>query len=340
MADLTPYEPHVPAARVKLDANESPLDLPDSVKDEILAEIRSRPSNRYPDPVAAELRGLLAEHVGVDPGCLVVGNGSDELLSCLALVFGQKRAVCLRPAFAMYAIISLSCGSSVAWVDLTGNFDIDVDAVLEANAAGASPVYVGYPNNPTGRLYSRDRMVRLVRGFRGPVVVDEAYHEFAGGSVLDMLAECDNLVVLRTFSKAFGLAGWRLGYMIARPEVAAEVNKVRLPYNVNAMTQIAGCTCLRRRAELLPRLDLIRSQRDAVFGRMSGMEGVTVFPTHANFILFRTRRPAAEAHAGLLAEGVLVRNLDDGALLADCLRVTVGLPEENEAFLSALSKVV
>ena len=334
------YEADVPPAAVKLDANESPLDLPDEVKSEILAAIRSRASNRYPDPSATRLRELLAAHVGVGPECIVVGNGSDELLTCLALVFGAEQAVCLRPAFAMYSVISNSCGTEAAWVDLTDDFDLDVDAMLAAGERGARPVYVGYPNNPTGRLFSRERMECLVHGFPGPVVVDEAYHEFAGQSMLDMVGECANLVVLRTFSKAFGLAGWRLGYMIAPPDVAAEVNKVRLPYNVNAMTQIAGCVCMERKAELLPRLSEIISQRDVVLSRMSDMDGLTVFPTDANFILFRTGLPAAQVFDGLLARGILVRNLDDGGRLAGCLRVTVSTEDENAAFLAALSEVI
>jgi len=332
---------HVPDSRsmIKLDAMENPYRLPAEVEAEIAAAAAAAPLNRYPDPQARALKRRLRQTMCVPEGMdLLLGNGSDELIQMLALALARPGAVLLgvEPSFVMFRMIAGFTGMRYVAVALGAGFALDV-AVLEAALRTYRPAltFLAYPNNPTGNLFDAHVMERIIAASPGLVVVDEAYHAFAGRSFLPRLAAYPNLLVMRTLSK-LGLAGLRLGVLIGRPQWLSEVDKVRLPYNVNVLSQRVAEAVLGHGELLAGQAEAIRNERTRLFGRLGALGGVEVFPSDANFVLFRV--PEADSvFAGLKARGVLVKNLNGShPLLADCLRVTVGTPEEDDAFLDAL----
>jgi histidinol-phosphate aminotransferase len=227
-------------------------------------------------------------------------------------------------------------------VPLGDDFVLDREAMRQTIAAHRPAViFLAYPNNPSGNLFDREAVEAVIRAAPGLVVLDEAYHAFCQESFMGDLTRFDNLLVLRTLSKQ-GLAGLRLGMLAGAPEWLAEFDKVRLPYNVNVLTQASAAFALGERAVLDAQAARIREDREALYAELAAIAGVRVWPSRANFLLFRVHtRPAAEVYERLRAAGVLVKNLDSaGGALAGCLRVTVGTPEENRAFLEALRKAL
>ncbi len=337
---LKPYTVHRYADLIKMDANENPFDLPTELKELICLELRKTPINRYPDGSALDLRKALAERLLVDPDQIVMGNGSDELIGHLITLFASPKTRVLYPVptFSMYGIISRIQGVKTVEVPLTENFDIDPDQMMKGLVGSPNIVFLSYPNNPTGNCFDEDVIRALLERSDTLVVMDEAYFEFSGRSFLPMLDRFDNLVILRTFSKAYGLAGLRVGYMIAQRDLAEQVNKVRLPYNLNSISQMAALKAMRFDQEMAERVHLIISERERLYQEMLRMENVHPFPSDANFILFRVP-DATGCFEGLLERGILVRNLDSG-MLRGCLRVTVGSPKQNELFLEALRDCV
>ena len=326
---------------VKLDAMENPYGLPESLRRE-LAEVLSRvPLNRYPDPRAQSLRSLIARKMGVPAGAeILLGNGSDDLIQVMTLALARPGAVVMYPAptFVMYGVSATLCGLRAIPVPLREDFSLDGAAFLAAmEQHRPALVYIAHPNNPTGTLYPDDDVAAIVRAAPGLVVVDEAYHAFAGGTFMPRLREFANLAVLRTVSK-LGLAGIRLGYLAARSQWIREFDKVRQPYNVNVLTEAAAGFLLERLDVLEEQAACIRSDRETLAEELRRLPGVTVFPSQANFLLLRV--PDAErADAGLRRQGVLVKNLN-GPALRNCLRVTVGTPEENRILVKALKEAL
>ncbi|MBC7104961.1 MAG: histidinol-phosphate transaminase [Firmicutes bacterium] len=343
LADLVPYEPHRwEPGLIKLDANENPYDFPAEVLAGLFAGVDGQTFNRYPDPAAGELRADLARYVGVRPEGVLVGNGSDEMILNLFLAFATGGSVAIAtPTFGMYAVHARIAGAvPVAVPRRAGDFAADMATHLRrAREDGVRVTVLCSPNNPTGNATPPEEVAELAAAARGLVVVDEAYGEFGGRSCLPLLAEHPNLVVLKSFSKSFGLAGLRVGYLVARPEVVAQVLKVKQPFNVNTFSQMAARAVLRHLPLFYERIDAIRREREVLRAAMAEIPGVTVHPSEANFLLFRTPLPAGEVHRALMRRGVLVRLLD-GPDLPGYLRVTVGRPEENRAFLAALRDVM
>jgi histidinol-phosphate aminotransferase len=324
---------------VKLDAMENPYLLPDDMRAKV-AELASQAAlNRYPDPGARTLRERLKQTLGAPAGIdVLLGNGSDELIQLLALATHRPGAVLLsvEPSFVLYRMAAAFTGMTYVGVELDDRFDLDARA-LDAAIDERQPalVFLAYPNNPTGNLFDVDLVRRVIERAPGLVVVDEAYHAFAGRSFLPELARHPNLLVMRTLSK-IGLAGLRLGMLFGRPEWLAELDKVRLPYNINVLTQRVAEYALTRADVLEAQAAAIRQERARLAARLAACPGVAVYPSEGNFLLFRTRQAAA-VFAGLKARGVLIKRLDGShPRLADCLRVTVGTPEENARFLAAL----
>lgn len=317
--------------RVKLDANESPYAWDAGKVSGIARKIRT---NRYPDPEAKELRRLLGKRSGVPPECVLQGNGSDELIYYLITVFGGP-VLYPVPTFSMYGIISRALGEKGIGIPLDAEFDIDLKKMLAVvKKQRPNLIFLSSPNNPTGNCFSAERIMKLIEASKGIVVVDEAYQPFSGErGFLPLLRDYGNLVIMRTLSK-IGLAALRLGYLIADPEIITEVNKVRLPFNVNTLSQEIAAAALKDPKALNTAIKSVVSERERLFTAMEKIAGVTPFPSEANFILFRTK-DADGLYQRLLRKGVLVRNMNDG--LKGCLRVTVGTPQENTAFLRALS---
>jgi histidinol-phosphate aminotransferase len=332
---------HVPDSQgmVKLDAMENPYGLPREIEEEIARLVTAAPLNRYPDPAARTLKLRLRETMSIPEGAeLLLGNGSDELIQMLALAVARPGAVLMsvEPTFVMFRLIACFVGMRYVGVPLNAAFELD-SAALESAVQTHRPAltFLAYPNNPTGNLFDAQAMERIIAMSPGLVVVDEAYHAFAGASFLPRLGTHANLLVMRTLSK-LGLAGLRLGLLMGGPQWLREVDKVRLPYNVNVLSQQVAELVLRQREVLDRQTAAIRAERARVFARLAGVPGVQAFPSEANFILFRTAKADA-VFAALKARAVLIKNLNGShPMLADCLRVTVGTPEENDRFIDAL----
>jgi histidinol-phosphate aminotransferase len=341
IAELKAY--HVPDSRglVKLDAMENPYSLPETLRRE-LAEVLSRVElNRYPEPSPRRLRELIARKMGV-PGDMeiILGNGSDELLQIVTIALGRPGAAVMYPSptFVMYSMYAKFFGMKAVPMPVRDDFTFDAGAfIARMEVERPAIVFVSYPNNPTGVLYPEKDVADVIRAAPGLVVVDEAYHAFAGSTFMERLAEFPNLVVLRTVSK-LGLAGIRLGYLAGRPEWIEQLNKVRSPYNVNVLTQAAALFLLERVDVLEEQAARIRADRDTLSRALAALPGVTVFPSQANFLLVRV--PDADgAFAGLLRQGVLVKNLN-GPAMKNCLRITIGTPDENRILLGALREAL
>lgn len=333
---------HVADARgmVKLDAMENPYRLPAEMAAELGALLAEAPINRYPDPHAEALQAALRQAFAIPAdAALLLGNGSDELIQILALALARPGAVLLsvEPSFVMYRLIAAFTGMRYVGVPLTPDFALDEAAMLAAiETHRPAVIFLAYPNNPTGNAFDAAVMQRIIRAAPGLVVVDEAYHAFAGGrSFLEALPRHDNLLVMRTLSK-LGLAGLRLGYLVGRTDWIAQFDKLRLPYNVNVLTQRAVVYALQRLAVFEDQAARIVAERARLAEVLSGLAGVRVYDSQANFLLLRLRA-AADVFHGLKRRGVLVKNLHGThPLLEDCLRVTVGTPEENERLIAAL----
>jgi histidinol-phosphate aminotransferase len=344
-------------APVKVNQNENPYDLPEATKRRVLEKALSRPWSRYPDFDPRELQEALARFAGWRPEGVLAGNGSNELIEALLMVtVGEgTRGVVPAPTFTLYAHLTRILGGVPVPVRLAvgrgaeaspsaaeaPGVVYDVRALLEARRqSGAAVTIVCSPNNPTGTTLSSADVGRLC-GDDGLVVVDEAYHEFAGETVVPLLERHPNLVVLRTFSKAMALAGLRVGYLLGSPELVREVNKARLPYNLNAFSQLAALAALEEEAVLRRTVETLRAAREQLRERLSDLPGVRVWPSRANFLLLELLAASPRAvFEALHRRGVLVRDVTSYPTLSRCLRVSVGTPHENETLLRALGSAL
>ena len=328
------------AGMVKLDAMENPYGLPEPLQGE-LAQVLGRVAlNRYPEPNAPRLCELIRRKMSVPAGMeILLGNGSDELIQLVAIALARDSATMMYPAptFVVYGMSAMFMRMRAVAVPLREDFSLDADAfIARMQAEKPALVFLAYPNNPTGVLYPEADVLRIIEAAPGVVVLDEAYHVFAGKTFMSALPKYRNLIVMRTVSK-LGLAGIRLGYLAAHPEWVRELNKVRPPYNINVLTEAAAMFMLEHLDVLEKQAAEIRAERDKLKAGLMALRGVTVFPSAANFFLIRVA-DAAKTYAALRNQGVLVRNLHPG--LSQCLRVTVGTPDENRILLNALKEAL
>ena len=337
---------HVPDARgfIKLDAMENPYTWPEALKTEWLEVLRDVPINRYPDPSAQTLRAQLKQSLAVPAGMdVLLGNGSDELIQLILMGAARPGAVVLAPTptFVMYEMIATFVGMQFVGVPLAADFGLDLAAMrVVIKEHQPAVVFLAYPNNPTGNLFDEQAIEAILHESPGLVVVDEAYHAFAQQSFMDRLGQFDNLLVMRTLSKQ-GLAGLRLGILAGDPAWLAEFDKLRLPYNINSLTQASAGFALKHKDVLDEQAARLRAERARLLQDLAALAGVQVWPSAANFILFRTAKPADTVFASLRQQGVLIKNLSGaGGVLANCLRVTVGTPDENSVFLAALRRTL
>ncbi len=345
LKDLQAYV--VPDRRglIKLDAMENPFPWPGELTDLWLEHLRGACVNRYPDPRAQSLRELLRASMGLPEGLeLMFGNGSDELIQLLALaVVGEDRALLApEPSFSMYRAIAAMVGMRYLGVPLREDFSLDPAAMVAAiDEHRPALIFLAYPNNPTGNLFAPEVMREIARRSPGLVIVDEAYSAFTDGTFVPEIAEFPNLLVLRTLSK-LGLAGLRLGYLIGARRWLAELDKLRLPYNVNTLSQLTAEFALRHGAVIDEQTAAIRAQRSRLIRGLERLPGLQVYPSEANFVLFRLppgRAPAVDGH--LRASGILIKNLHrPGTPMADTMRVSVGTPREVERFLEAMAEAL
>ena len=337
---------HVPDASglIKLDAMENPYVWPEGLKQEWLKLLRDVPINRYPDPSAQALRAQLKISLAVPEGMeVLLGNGSDELIQLILMGVSRPDAVVLapEPTFVMYKMIASFVGMKFVGVPLASDFSLDLAAMRAAiRQHQPAVIFLAYPNNPTGNLFDATAIETMLRESSGLVVVDEAYHAFAQQSFMHRLGQYDNLLVMRTLSKQ-GLAGLRLGILAGDPAWLAEFDKLRLPYNINSLTQASAGFALKHKEVLDEQAARLRAERERLWQDLTALPAVQVWPSAANFILFRTAQPADTVFSALRQQGVLIKNLSgNGGVLANCLRVTVGTPEENKAFLAALQQAL
>jgi histidinol-phosphate aminotransferase len=334
---LAPYSTSDSAhGRIFLHANENPYPLPSSVMDEIAEGARRLELNRYPNADDGDaLVRELASYADVDPEWIWVGDGSNEVLlqSCLAYGGAGRTALLFEPTYAMHPRQARMAGTKVETIPRGSDFAITLDAALGAiESARPDIVFVCSPNNPTGTVTSAADIITIADAAPGLVLVDEAYFEFCGETIVPKLGELPNVIVVRTMSKAFRLAGLRLGYGIANPDVLSAMRPVRMPYAQSSFTQMAANVVLRRRDEVLDKVDEIIAERDRISRELA--KGAEVFASRANFVLFRPADPDAVLSA-LAAKGIVIR---DFRKATGCLRVTVGLPSENDEFLAVFSE--
>lgn len=340
LREVGPYDSPQLDVAVRLNTNECPLPLPIGFSDDLAAAVRELPLNRYPDGRMLALREALAARTGRPVDGVWTANGSNEILTQLLVAYGGagRRAALFEPTYMLHRRLCWLTQTEIAERRLEPPFEIDGEAVAWAGSAGAHVVFVCSPNNPTGNTQPLDAIRSLASATNGLVIVDEAYVEFGGDTSLPLVAEHPNVVVVRTFSKAFALAGARIGYVLASPVVVEDLERVRLPYHMSALTQTAGLTALRHADEAAAGVDAIRTERDRIVHALSEIEGVTVFPSQANFVLFQPPGDAKELHRGLLDRGVMIRDLTE--VVPNGLRVTAGTAHEIDLFLKALEEVL
>jgi histidinol-phosphate aminotransferase len=334
---------HVPdsSGMVKLDAMENPYRLPLALRGRLARLVEEAALNRYPDPAASGLKARLRQALAIPAGMeLLLGNGSDELIQMLIMAVARPGAVVLgvEPSFVMFRMITNFAGARYVGVDLRDDFSLHIERVLAAvERERPAVVFIAYPNNPTGNLFDAGLIERIIEAAPGLVVVDEAYHAFADRSFLPSLARHPNLLVMRTLSK-LGLAGIRLGVLAGAERWLAQLDKLRLPYPVSTLTQVVAREVLQHGDVLTEQAGAIKLERNRLLQGLRHLRGVTAYPSDANFILFRINQ-AERVFDGLKRRGVLIKSLHGShPLLVDCLRVTVGTPDENAAFLTALTQ--
>jgi histidinol-phosphate aminotransferase len=340
LREVGPYDSPQLEVAARLNTNECPLPLPVGFSDDLAAAVRELPLNRYPDGQMLALRAALAERTGHAVEGVWTANGSNEILTQLLMAYGGagRRAALFEPTYLLHRRLCWLTQTEIAERRLDPPFEIDDDAVAWAAGSGADVVFVCSPNNPTGNIQPLHAIRSLASTSDALVIVDEAYVEFGGETALPLVAEHPNIAVVRTFSKAFALAGARIGYALSTPEVVEDLQRVRLPYHLSALTQAAGLTALRHEDEAAAGLDAILAERDRIVRALSEIEGATVFPSQANFVLFQPPGDAKELWQGLLDRGVLVRDLTD--VVSNGLRVTAGTTHEVDLFLKALEEVL
>lgn len=320
---------------VKLHANENPFPPPEELLTACEGELSGFKLNRYPDPACQSLRQTLAKRLQVSADNLVVGNGSDEIIQILMQIFcdaGDKVAF-PDPTFAMYSIIAEGMGLQPVAYPLDERWDFQADAFMEmVEKQNPKILFFSFPNNPTGNCFSQPEIKKVIERFRGIVVADEAYYDFSKKTFIHDLRTHNNLVILRSLSK-IGLAGLRVGYGIADPYIIEQINKIRLPYNSNTISQAISEKVLSNFSSIQKQIDWIIQERERLVNALANIKSLTVYPSNSNFILFRVDRQPAALFKKLMEKGILIRDLNSHPRLKGCMRVTIGSREENDQFL-------
>ncbi|ACO03314.1 MAG TPA: histidinol-phosphate transaminase [Persephonella sp.] len=335
------YKTETTPCRIKLSSNENPFDLPQWLKNKIGEEVKNIPFQRYPDPTSKELKEVIADFYGVKPENLVLGNGSDELIQLLTIIIGNPDQPVMYPVptFPMYQVSADIVGKKKIEFPLDENFQLSREKIDEALEKKPVLAFFASPNNPTGNSFDRE-LIKYVADRGVFTVVDEAYIDFSDKE--DFISESlkrENLVVLRTMSK-IGLAGIRLGTLIAREDIAMEIDKTRPPFNITYPTQVIGKIVLSEgRDEIKRQVEIIKKERDKLLSELGKIDGIKVYPSDANFVLIKVHDGDA-LHRALIEKGILVRNMSHLPYMENCLRISVGKPEENEIFINVLKELV
>jgi histidinol-phosphate aminotransferase len=339
---IPPYNLKEASCRIKLNQNESPFAIPDEVRSEILSFAKEHAFSRYPALLAVPLAEKLSALLKLPKKWILVGHGSNELIwALIQAVLGRgDRVVVPVPAFALFTHYPKVVEAELVEVPAKEDLSFDVERLLsEAGNPDTKLVLIASPNSPTGAVLGLRDVEHLCRATRGLVLLDEAYCQFAKENALSLLPKHPNLMLLRTFSKAFHLAGMRVGYLLAQPEISEAVSKCKLPFSVDVLAQTTAMAMLARQDWVDEKVGYIVRERERLFQALAGLPGVRAYPSQANFILFRVL-DSCRVFDGLLEQGILIRNVSHYPLLANCLRVTVGLESENDAFLEGMRKTL
>lgn len=343
---LTPYDPKYLPASSYLSANENPHNIDSELKGQIEKELKSIQFNRYPDPLANRLRDLIAEANGLARDWVLIGNGGDELLFDTALAWGGpgRKFLNLPPTFSVYNANAVLTNTEIVEIPRLADdqFAIDEEAVLKLASDpsdGFDFTIIASPNNPTGKRARTEFIVELLDATDALVLVDEAYFEFSRHTIRPYLEANKNLVILRTFSKAFSLAGVRIGYILAHPDVIEEYLKVRQPYSVDALSQAVGSVIFENRAKFEPHIEEIIAERERLMSELNCIPGVKTFESDSNWILFKLD-DSDKAWEWLYSNGILVRDFSDSGMIKSMLRVSVGTKEQNSQFIKCLRDFV
>lgn len=328
--------------RIKLDANESPLAIPPELRVRFADLLASVPLNRYPEAGSVALASRFAKAFGVGEDQVIIGNGSDELIQilCQALARPGASVMIPVPTFVMYRITAMNCFLRVAAIPLDDAFDLDLSAMREQMAAHSPAlIFLAWPNNPTGSCFSRERIEAILEEASGIVVVDEAYYHFAEKTFLPDIGRHENLVILRTLSKV-GLAAMRIGLLVGPPALIHELHKVRLPYNINALSQAVAGFYLDEEEAFLKQAAEIRRWRGELFSALDSLPGIHPWPSEANFIFFSCDFDTDRIYSSFMQRGILIKNFSAPGRMKGFMRVTVGTREENQKFLDVLKDIL
>ena len=347
IAALAAYHVQLAAGLIKLDAMENPFAFPESLRAGLAEALATASLNRYPSATADQLKDAIRGAMNIAPGLdILLGNGSDEIIQIIAMACAKPGAAMLsvEPAFVMFKMIATFCGLEYIGVPLKADFEMDIDAMLAAiDAKKPAVTFIAYPNNPTGNLFDRESIRRIIAACEkhgGLVVIDEAYFAFSLESFLHDIEKYPNAVLMRTVSK-LGLAGARLGMLIGRSHWLTEFDKLRLPYNINVLTQAAATFAMQHYGALLQQAEILKSERirlGLALDKIASLAKITRFPSEANFILVRLP-DADKTFKALLSRKILVKNTGKShALMANTLRLTIGTPAENDALIAALQE--
>ena len=327
--------------RYKMDANETPFELPEEVIENIQEIVKYSQVNLYPDPNAEKLKEELAQYLKVVPANIFVGNGSDEIIHLIMLAFVNKGDVVVypHPSFTMYSVYSKIAGAVEIPVKLEEDYTYDVGSFTEViEKYKPKLVFLCNPNNPTGSVIERENIIKIIQKTHGIVVVDEAYFEFYGNTIVDAINKFENLIVLRTLSKAFGLAGLRVGYAVADENILKYLNLVKSPYNINSLSQVIALKVLRTDV-LKERINYILEERERLIKELGKIPGVKVYPSKTNFILVKFK-DADYVYKGLLERGILLRDFSKVEGLEGALRITVSSREANDYLINGLKELL
>lgn len=324
-----------------LDKNENPWNLDEEVRERIIKMLGDFKYNRYPDSSLSKLKKELSAYAGVSEASVVAGNGSDELIQMVIQTIADPGDTVATqcPTFAMYKLYGSLCGADIKEYMLGDGFDPDAEGYLSfLKRENPKAAIICNPNNPTGRIMKTCEIEKILREFSGILVVDEAYYEFSGITAAGLLDKFENLIILRTLSKAFGLAGLRVGYLIGNPKLISYIERIRAPYNINSFSQAAAVEALKDKDKALAKVNIIKEERNKLTARLMKLKDLECFESWSNFILVRSPR-AKDMYMGLEKEGIHVKAFS-GPLMKDCLRITVGTPEQNESLYKVLKEVL
>lgn len=347
LKELKPYDPHEVPYKIKLNANENPYGLPEEIIEEILRKAKNLEYSRYPNANSVKLSETVSSFWGLNRDNIVIGNGSDELIDYLIKAFSEKgrRIITTAPAFAMYKIYSIINGSNFVQIPLSqSNFSLNEEKVLEkAKKEDSSIIFIAYPNAPTGNYFAEEKIIKIIEESGCLVVVDEAYYEFGKKTFVPLISRYDNLVILRTFSKAYSIASLRVGYLLSNFEIINEIRKVKSPFNVNSFSQLAAQVVFENKEILKNDIKKIIEGREKLTNRINEIPPFKAHSSQTNFVLVEvgSKENSDLVYSNLLKQGILVQKVSDPIFSTSryFLRITVGNEEENDILVKGLEIV-